>query len=123
MPDQGRNIPTPEHLEAGGDCYQLAADWVINQSLFTDSREWVLVHGRPLLQRAPFCEYGHAWAERGYEVYDPQAGYRGAKQIYYAIGKIDPDHCIVYSFKELQTMLTTYQHYGPWEGPDALEIA
>jgi len=108
---------TPEELEAEGDCYVEAA----NALMFPVPREgWVLIHGRPTLRRSPWVQFGHAWLEQGEQVYDPSSGFRGARALYYMLGKIDPDHNHVYTVEETRKLLLDTEHYGPWEGVDAI---
>jgi hypothetical protein len=104
--------PTPKDLEATGDCYYDAGKFVMRNP------GWVLVHGRPTLRRPPFVEFGHAWAEKGDQVFDPSSGFRGPRYLYYSLGNIDYRENLVYSNATLMDFLRLAKHWGPWEGPD-----
>jgi hypothetical protein len=108
---------TPGHLVATGDCYADCAN-----KLVLSHKNWVMVHGRPTLQRAPYVEYGHAWLEKGEQVYDPTSGYKGPRYMYYAMGQIDHRKNLVYTAEEARHWLLASKHYGPWEGPDGTPV-
>ena len=100
----------------GGDCYEAAG------ILFMDwFPEAVLVHGYPTLQRAPWKKFGHTWVE--YEV-DGQTLVRDTSndrdvemptELYYHVGKINPDECRRYTMTDLRHHVTETEHWGPWE--------
>jgi hypothetical protein len=116
-------VPTPRHLEKVGDCYEDAGVWITNKILFGGSTDWVLVHGRPTLQAEPYCEYGHAWLEKGDLVRDLNAVFDCPKDLYYLVGRIKPEHCLRYSASEVQEKINQFKHWGPWEGPDAVGVS
>lgn len=110
-----------------GNCYKVAG------KLFMDSEiglaepfprelgEVVLVHGRPTLQRSPFCKYGHAWLEIGDALcYDSERDLVVPKVLFYAIGKINPDECYYYDVPTFRKMINESGHWGPWEGIEAM---
>jgi len=105
---------TPDDLEATGNCYGDAGSFVLSRA------DWKLIHGRPTLTRPPHIEYGHAWAEKGDEVYDPATGFKGPRFMYYSLGNIDYRDSLVYSNKTLRGFLQLTEHWGPWEGPDGV---
>ena len=110
--------PTPEHLEATGDCYREAFK-ALTRFILSGQEGWAVVHGRPTLQVEPFCQYGHAWLELGDIVYAASTGSIFPKSLYYAAGKIDPANNHVYDKDQVRRMILDFRHYGPWEGPDA----
>lgn len=101
-----------------GDCYRNAANTVIFGANF-GNEHIVLVHGRPRLTCPPYTRYGHAWVEVGDIVYDVETNVSVPKEIYYAVGNIDPGSCTTYTFVMVQWFLSEYGHYGPWEGIEA----
>lgn len=111
-----RMIPTPDNLSAEGDCYENALNLVLNIT----SDAVVLVHGRPTLTRAPFCQYGHAWIEQGNYCIDGGSLVVVPKALYYQAGTIDPELCIFYTPEEARVMVLENKHYGPWEGIDSV---
>lgn len=113
---------TPKKLKLKGNCYKISASLLIMpgpEPLLSD--EAVLVHGRPTLQRKPFCEYGHAWVEIGERLIDRISGYDGSRTLYYALGCIDWRDCLFYTRDEARAFVVATEHFGPWEGPDADE--
>lgn len=109
---------------AKGDCYEAAAHLAVFHSFDKDlllpaNFEPVLVHGRPVLQRPPFERFGHAWVESGEVVFDFSNGRKLVmpRNVYYALGRIDPEDSFRYSPDEARKLLVRFGHYGPWEGP------
>lgn len=115
-----------------GECYAAAGAALMDAWMLGEADDLVLVHGRPTLQVEPFCEYGHAWIERtltagvldGEEIRvvicrDAETGTTLIRELYYAVGKIDPAACFRYDFSALQRWVQKTGHWGPWEGPDA----
>jgi hypothetical protein len=109
-------IPTPDDLLAEGNCYENALNYVLNVT----SEDLVLVHGRPTLTRAPYCQYGHAWVEQGNFCIDGGFLVVIPKALYYMAGTIDPDMCLFYMPEEARVMVLQFKHYGPWEGVDGV---
>ena len=111
---------------ATGDCYEAAANYVINHSGLirflappgaTPNPSLILVHGEVTGQgRIEGTKYGHAWVEDGDRVIDVSNGrdLRMSKQAYYALGGIG-DNLHVYSPEEARRKLVDYGHYGPWD--------
>lgn len=106
--------PTPTGELRKGNCYQKVLEVLLKLD-----NSWVLVHGRPLLRRPPFCQYGHAWLECRGVVLDPECGIGMDKEAYYALGNIDPMLCVVYGRTAALLTVLEFGHYGPWQGPDA----
>lgn len=109
----------PKKLRPKENCYKAAASLLIMPGPEPLPDEAVLVHGRPVLQRKPFCEYGHAWVEIEERVVDRTNGYDGPRVVYYALGQIDWRNCLLYTRNEARAFVVTTEHFGPWEGPDA----
>jgi hypothetical protein len=111
--------PTPDDLPATGNCYEESAQMVLGPGPFT---EWTLVHGRPTLTRPPYIEYGHAWLESpdGQVVYNASTRQEIPKVIFYAVGRIEPSDCHTYSSQDVRKMIIEHEHWGPWEGVDAV---
>lgn len=95
--------------EATGNCYQSAYEFVMMH------REWVLVHGRAVVQGGKFkgMEFGHAWAEKDDVVMDTESGLRIPKDLYYRVGEVGETK--KYSPVEAQSMATKHGHYGAWK--------
>jgi len=114
-------------MEATGNCYQAAGEFLMDKAFGGEHEGLVLVHGRPTLQVEPFCEYGHAWIE--YEVpfgdgtmtmcRDVERGVEFPVFMFYSVGNIDPDQCFRYTYPDLARWVTETGHWGPWEGPEA----
>ncbi|HUT57210.1 MAG TPA: hypothetical protein VNA25_04980 [Phycisphaerae bacterium] len=124
-----RNQPTPDHIPRTGDCYAKCVRYISDRRR-DEAYPLLLVHGRPILQREPYCEYGHAWIE--YDdpddgqrmVIDPQAGSMDEPVImpailYYGVGSIRWQDTVVYTYVDTCAALIKTGHFGPWEGPDA----
>jgi hypothetical protein len=105
-----------------GTCYHDVISALILPSSPIPAKEralWNVVHGRPTLRCHPRIEYGHAWLERGNDVFDPSSGFRGTRVVFYALGRIDYRNNLVYTAEEAKQFCLAYSHSGPWEGPDA----
>ena len=115
-----------------GDCYEVHAhclmesEAVPGQTVLGEEVQitLVLVHGIVDPDRSKIPAHGHAWLEdtdgtvcidlsRGQSVFCP-------RDTYYRIGNIDPATCHRYTRDEMITYLLSHEHYGPWEGPDAV---
>lgn len=94
-----------------GDCYEASAKYV----LYEDP-EATLVHGIPLLQ-TDGKPYGHSWVEKGDLCIDVSNGKHNVypMQLFYGIGKIDPNQCKKYTAKEVNEWILKTEHWGPWE--------
>ena len=112
--------PTPDDLEATGDCYSSSGSLVLDP-FNGEYSSWTLVHGRPTLRVPPYIEYGHAWLESpdGEIIYDPTVEFEGPKMLYYALGNINPEDSFKYSREEARKKILEFGHWGPWEGVDA----
>ncbi|MEE8615530.1 MAG: hypothetical protein V3T11_10010 [Roseateles sp.] len=107
-----------------GKCYEVNADALLSMPPEA-AEDFVLVHGRPTLTRAPYAVYGHAWLEKWHGtphaiVYDRVSEIAVPAALYYQAGNIDPtDNMFTYTQTELRKMLMLYGHWGPWEGIEA----
>lgn len=112
-------IKSPKTAEnMGGTCYEDAARALLFDPQF---KGWKLIHGRPTLTCEPFAEYGHAWLESGFAVYNAASDHRCHTLLFYAVGQIDPDNDLFsYDEEMARLMLHEHGHFGPWEGVDAL---
>jgi hypothetical protein len=114
---QTKPVPTPNHLPETGNCYQITLELI---SVIENETSYKLVYGRPVLSVPPYCQFGHAWLETDDGmVLDLAQGFTGPKDVYYALGQIDPALNIYYTRKEARALAVKHKHYGPWEGPDA----
>jgi hypothetical protein len=101
-----------------GRCYERSF-----QALLDTHSGWTLVHGRPTLTVDPFIEYGHAWLESpdGFWCYNAETRDVITASLFYDVGNIrrEPDRLFKYTKTQAATMALKFQHYGPWEGPEA----
>ncbi len=112
-----RATASPADIEPTGNCYQTAAEHLLN----IPASGWVLVHGRPTRSIAPFCQFGHAWLQLGERiVFDAERQMLVPRSVYYRVGRIDPALCIKYTQLDVQRKLLEFEHWGPWEGVDAV---
>lgn len=96
-----------------GDCFVVTGEAFLG--LKEEERARVrLVHGRPRLTVSPFIKYGHAWLEDGDLVYDP-SGRVIPRDLYYAVGEIDPAECVRYSYTDFVTKMVVHKTWGPWD--------
>lgn len=115
-----------------GDCYAAAGRTLMDRWMAGEADELIVVHGQPTLQVAPFCQYGHAWLEQPQTVgevdgevltlvicTDAETGVSLPRELYYALGKIDPAQCFRYDWPSLRRWIQETGHWGPWEGPEA----
>jgi hypothetical protein len=109
---------------AGGDCFEAAAKFVLNNPDYT------LVHGE-VMGRGALQDiwFGHAWVEKDGIVREVANGnnIEMTVEVYYLLGtinqpyyqnrKMNPpkNNIIRYSYSELMNMLNEHQTWGPWE--------
>jgi hypothetical protein len=107
-------------LKRTGECFQLAGEKMLDGR----DQDWVLVHGAPtgIGGNAEGLKYPHAWIEhtpvfKGAVpmVHDLVAGVEIPARAYYALGNINPDETVRYTWKELIDMLAKHGTYGPWD--------
>ena len=130
---QARGWLMEGYSDDSGDCYEAAANYVINHSGIvpflvppgaTPNPKLILVHGEVTGQgRLEGTKYGHAWIEDSETVIDQSNGrdLRLPKMIYYAIARIVPEfppfepNLHKYTAEEARRNLLKYKHYGPWD--------
>jgi hypothetical protein len=100
----------------GGDCYEVAGRYVMDNGMFGRGSDLVLVHGEVTGQgRISGVKYGHAWVEQGDMVIDRSNGrdLRIPKNLYYALGNIS--RTIKYTPEEMRKKAAEFKHWGPWD--------
>ena len=104
-----------------GDCFEAAYKKLYE--VFRKNPEAKLVHAIVTGQgEIKGVQHGHAWVEIGDKVLDYSNGrtIEMPKQIYYAVGNVDPsnsDEYKTYSFKEMADISMDQGTYGTWELP------
>ena len=108
-----------ESLPDGGDCYESAANIVL------DERHYTLVHG-VVTGQGPLAgvRFGHAWVEHEGNVIDKSNGreLEFPRELYYAIGNVDPSEQHRYTYKEIREMIQEHGTWGPWEAGVSPEV-
>lgn len=113
-----------------GECYENAGQEFLRGE-FVGRADARLVHGYPTLQRPPFARFGHAWVETveatfpvgdgtTYEVrvcHDPSTGAVLPRELYYAIGRIDPALCSYYDHAQAMERALATAEWGAWNTP------
>jgi len=106
-----------------GDCYEANARFLVDKFLFArkNADDFRLVHGIAIGQEgSPIdgLEFGHCWIEhKKNEVWDFSNGrnIKMPKEVYYLLGKIDPNKTIKYKIEDIRNWLLKSKHWGPWE--------
>lgn len=115
---------------ADGQCYKTALLALADQPLMNQFKRLgsftqpILIHGYPRLTSGPLVgsKYGHAWIECGPWAMDVGC-HEGAdvkvvsKDLYYAVGQIDPEECYEYSLDVARHFAARWEHAGPWQPP------
>jgi hypothetical protein len=120
--------------DARGDCYEAAANYVLNNSGVaplllspgvTPNPGLILVHGEVTGQGViEGVKYGHAWVEDGDMVIDVSNGrnLRLPKDAYYALGRVNHDGVSTfkpnlhrYTAAEVRRNLVKHGVWGPWD--------
>ena len=120
----------PPNVQANGDCYEAAFNWVFEHCLHWISADRkgdkgiFLVHGE-VRGQGPIAglRYGHAWVEDGDMVIDQSNGrnIRMPKVAYYALGGVYPDtppfkpNLHRYTPEEARGRCLETKIYGPWD--------
>tara|TARA_R110002050_G_scaffold65463_1_gene141719 strand:- start:3264 stop:4016 length:753 start_codon:yes stop_codon:yes gene_type:complete len=115
--EEGKHIKLKSLLLEGkmGDCYPAGGRLIMN---FFGDKEHKLVHGMVNGQGAlEGMRYGHCWVESRDTVLDHSNGRKLEipKQVYYALGRIDPKECHYYTPEESAKFMAEEGHWGPWE--------
>lgn len=101
----------------GGDCYEksIAALFFNKEFSSASPSEWYLVHGIAVITAGPHegKEFGHAWLERGEEVYDAASGRRLHRELYYRVGRVGYTH--KYTQEQARAEVLKRRTYGPWD--------
>ena len=98
-----------------GDCYPAGGRLIMN---FFGDKNHKLVHGMVNGQGAlEGKRYGHCWVESRDTVLDHSNGRKleVPKQVYYALGRINPKECKYYTAEEAAKFMVEEGHWGPWE--------
>ena len=98
-----------------GDCYQAGGRLIMN--MFGD-KEHMLVHGMVNGQgQLEGKRYGHCWVESRDTILDHSNGRKLEipKDLYYAIGRVNPKECFYYTPEEAAKFMVDEGHWGPWE--------
>lgn len=105
-------MPELDEHNGDGDCYEVAANMVLEMPIRT------LCHGT-VTGQGPLegVRFGHAWVELGEVVFDFSNGHSvvTTRTRYYEIGEIREEDVRRYSGVETYEMLVKHEHYGPWE--------
>ena len=102
-------------LEGLGDCYQAGGRLIMN---FFGDKDHKLVHGMVNGQGAlEGIRFGHCWVESKDTVLDHSNGKKRElpKQVYYALGRVNPKECKYYTAEEAAKFMVDKGHWGPWE--------
>jgi hypothetical protein len=104
---------------SGGDCYEAAGKFMMDECMFSDDCNLILVHGEVAGQGAlEGMTFGHAWVLDGGTVVDKSNGrnMQLPQAIYYAIGQIDQiGNTHEYTWEQARKMITDNEHWGPWD--------
>jgi hypothetical protein len=114
-------MPKKKLKNGGGDCYEAAAKFIMDECLFSDDCHYLLVHaevgGRGPLEGTNF---GHAYVVNTLtnEAIDVSNGrnIKMSRDFYEALGSIRQiDNFYEYTWAEAREMLSKVGTYGPWE--------
>ena len=101
--------------EGKGDCYQ--AGGRLMMQFFGDNKA-KLVHGMVSGQgQLEGVRFGHCWVEYKDKVLDHSNDQKRElpKDVYYLLGRIDPNECHYYTAEESSVKMLKYEHWGPWD--------
>lgn len=124
IPKGAPRIGTVVTAQGDGDCYEVAAQYMLHKVSDADADEFRLVHALVTGQGAGVAglRFGHAWVERTAPsgrvfVIDNSNGldYIGPRDDYYRIGKVKEKELIRYTKAEAIKKMAQTGHYGPWE--------
>ena len=113
-----REAATPR-ANSGGDCYEAAGKYMMDECAFANDCNLSLVHGEVAGQgELEGVTYGHAWVLDGGTVIDRSNGrnLQLPQAIYYALGQIDQiGNTVQYSWPDAREKIVEHEHWGPWE--------
>jgi len=102
---------------AGGNCYETAANYIIDNLFSRGPSDMVLVHAE-VTGQGPIdgLKYGHAWVEIGGIVIDNSNGnnIKLPTEVYYRMGQVG-SNIYKYTPEEVRRWLIDSGTYGPWE--------
>lgn len=105
-----------------GLCYEVAAKLLV--AAHGAGIEVKLVQGEPKMRRpGPLLgqRFGHAWVETPQGVWDlTVAPELLSTMAFYAVGSIGEENVRRYDWEEAVVLMLRTEHYGPWEGPEAV---
>ena len=108
-------------MKGTGDCFEAAANYVMDHQFSNSNTELKLVHGI-VSGQGPLegLMFPHGWVEHGDIVIEKSNGLdlEIPKGLYYTLGHILEKNIRHYSYKEMAKMMTEHGTYGPWELPD-----
>lgn len=114
--DHHDNIPAENQ---GGNCYTKGYDYFMKNSI--SNKNLRLCHGL-VTGQGPIkgIKYNHCWCEdtRTGNVIDntmPEFFRNVPIEVYYHIGKIDPDDVFKYDRNQVRQKAIDFRTYGPWE--------
>lgn len=112
---------------ARGNCYEYAATALLgfgragaeedNDKLEAFGEQLVLVHGYPTLSSGDQEgeQYGHAWIEIGGRlVWDPVVDQFLPRDLYYWVGQVNEEECMLYPASVVDDRLDDEDTWGPW---------
>jgi hypothetical protein len=113
-----REAEVPQ-ANSGGDCYEAAGKYMMDECMFGDDCNLILVHGEVAGQGAlDGVTFGHAWVLDGGTVID-QSNNRNLqlpRVLYYSLGQIDNiGNTHEYSWEQARKIIMEYGHWGPWD--------
>jgi hypothetical protein len=104
---------------SGGDCYEAAGKYMMDECVFSNDCGLILVHGEVAGQGAlDGVTFGHAWVLDSGMVVDRSNGrnLQLPQGAYYNLGQIDQiGNTHEYTWEEARNKITKYEHWGPWD--------
>jgi hypothetical protein len=102
-----------------GDCYQAAANYIVEHGVIGGNTSLRLVHAE-VQGQGPLAgtTFGHAWVLDGNTVIDKSNGgnVRMPKSVYYGVGRVDEiGNHYEYTPQEAAKWMVKTQIYGPWQ--------
>ena len=101
--------------EGKGDCYMAGGRLIMQYMSQMGAR---LVHGMVSGQGALEGQrFGHCWVEFKDKCLDYSNDNRHEidKDLYYLMGRVDPNECHYYTPREASGKMMRHEHWGPWD--------